>query len=88
MINEEKSNVILSFAEIDREYGEKTKKLEEVFDVHHLEKKIVRITQSGDICFPSLQILPDPELQRKVDVLIYADPVYHDGYYDSMVLME
>ena len=88
MINEEKSDVLFPFAEIDREYGEKTKKQEEVFDVHYLEKKIAWITQSEDICFTSIQILPDPELQKEVDVLIYADRVYHDGYYDSMVLME
>jgi len=88
VINEEKSDMILSFAGIDREYGEKTKKLEEIFDVHYLERKIARITQSEDICFPRIQILPDPELQKEVDVLIYVDPVYYDGYYDSMVLME
>jgi len=88
VIKEEKSAVVFSFEVKDKEYGEKTKKLEEVFDVHYLERKIARITQSEDICFPSIQILPDPELQKEVDVLIYADPVYHDGYYGSMVLME
>lgn len=77
MIYEARSDVILSFAGIEREYEEKTKKQEDFFDVHYLERRIVRITQAEDICFSCLQVLPDPELQKEVDVIISVDLFAH-----------
>lgn len=52
MIKEEKSAVVFSIEVNDREYGEKTKKMGDIFDIHSVERGIVRTTQEEGICLP------------------------------------
>jgi hypothetical protein len=47
VIKEEKSAAVFSIEVNDREYGEKAKKMGDIFDVHFVEREIVRTTQEG-----------------------------------------
>jgi outer membrane protein assembly factor BamA len=77
VIKEEKSAVVFSFELKDKEYGEKTRKLGNISDIHSVERGIARTTQDEGMCFTCIQVLPDPELQKEVDVIISVDLFAH-----------
>lgn len=79
VIKEEKSAVVFSFEVKDKEYGEKTKKLGDIFDVHSVERGIAHTTQEEGMCFTCIQVLSEDELTAMLNDL--NRPIRGEGPY-------